>query len=416
MTKKAIYYFNKMAIYLYCVICIVCKRRQKQARSKEILVIIVSHMGECIMFTDCLREMRRHFSRAKGYHLRFYGNSSSVNYYKEFLRCELDEYVAIDTDFGLEGKNPRLKNLILLCQYISQCTPEQIVIPFPSFFAYLIPAIVQSDIQWSLVKESERTKQNRIMQYIISHSIKHVSLWYEDESLFDGYARMLKAIGVNSYQSKIGRIKAGEIKDTSIRKMLACNYEYCVIVPGSMATWTRWESEKYIEVIRYIRNTYDLACIITGVKDEELIGEKIKREFIFDEEVQTIVGKTNLHDLLAVIEGCRFVVGNDTGTAHMAVALGKKYIVLLAYKNIGEYFPYSMDFLWEDDKMPVIVTLPQKPYCAHCHIKPNVPKHKRICTNETCMENVLAGKPCLCLSEITVDQVCKAIELEMECL
>lgn len=68
-------------------------------------------------------------------------------------------------------------------------------------------------------------------------------------------------------------------------------------------------------------------------------------------------GGTTLRQSAAIIRRCRIGIGADTGTAHIACAVGTPNIVLLGGGHFGRFFPYS--------PLTSLVSLPLA--CYHCN-------------------------------------------------
>ena len=83
--------------------------------------------------------------------------------------------------------------------------------------------------------------------------------------------------------------------------------------------------------------------------------------------VLNLAGQTTLRQVAALLRRARMMVGVDTGTAHLAAAVGIPHVVILGGGHFGRFFPYS--------PLGTIVCLPldcylcnwecqyEKPYC-----------------------------------------------------
>ena len=58
-------------------------------------------------------------------------------------------------------------------------------------------------------------------------------------------------------------------------------------------------------------------------------------------EAMTLAGKTNLKQLVALLERASLVVANDSGPMHIAAALGRPLVTLLGPTNPVRTGPYS---------------------------------------------------------------------------
>ena len=79
--------------------------------------------------------------------------------------------------------------------------------------------------------------------------------------------------------------------------------------------WPHWSDFAVVEK--------DMAFVALGSKSDAANGLKVVGSNVMD-----LVGKTSIHDAVAIIKGADFVVALDNGLAHVAAALGKSVFVL----------------------------------------------------------------------------------------
>lgn len=117
-----------------------------------------------------------------------------------------------------------------------------------------------------------------------------------------------------------------------------------VISPCAMAksrNWRDWTAEGYAAIADYAANTLDMNVIISG-------GPSAREKSITDHILslcQTdpldLVGKTNIAELVALLDKASIVIAPDTGPAHIASALGTPVIGLYAATNPQRAAPYN---------------------------------------------------------------------------
>ncbi|MCB1234372.1 MAG: lipopolysaccharide heptosyltransferase II [Verrucomicrobiae bacterium] len=82
----------------------------------------------------------------------------------------------------------------------------------------------------------------------------------------------------------------------------------------------RWPVERFAEVARQARAATGCAVSVFGSPGETPIGEAFSELAAFPHDNR--VGKTSIDELIEELRGCRVVLTNDTGTMHLAAALG----------------------------------------------------------------------------------------------
>ena len=59
-----------------------------------------------------------------------------------------------------------------------------------------------------------------------------------------------------------------------------------------------------------------------------------------DEGIADMTGQSTLPELLDIMKGAALVISNDTGPAHVAIALGTKTVVIVGGGHFGCFVPY----------------------------------------------------------------------------
>ncbi|MGI9204110.1 MAG: glycosyltransferase family 9 protein [Woeseiaceae bacterium] len=101
-----------------------------------------------------------------------------------------------------------------------------------------------------------------------------------------------------------------------------------------------WSARNYAQVAKYAQDTYGCKVILTGGNSvlERDYGQTIVD--LADANIVDLIGKTNLKELLALIEASHAVVCPDSGPAHMATTVGTPVIGLYATSNPARSGPY----------------------------------------------------------------------------
>ena len=101
-----------------------------------------------------------------------------------------------------------------------------------------------------------------------------------------------------------------------------------------------WSVENYAAAANYARKKYGCKVILTGGPSE------IERQYgrtivnLCGEGTVNLIGKTNLKELLAIIDTANVLISPDSGPVHMATAVGTPVIGLYATSNPDRSGPY----------------------------------------------------------------------------
>ena len=142
-----------------------------------------------------------------------------------------------------------------------------------------------------------------------------------------------------------------------------------VLLPGSQAAGylKRWGAHRYAALAERLFREDGLRCLLLGGPDD--LGECAVIEAQAGPYVVNLCGATELLDLVPLCAWSKYVVGNDTGTAHVASAAGRPLVVISVSKLL-----VSM--------VRNVVTLQTEGLdCINCYCK-------RPCDHHTCMSRI----------------------------
>lgn len=125
-------------------------------------------------------------------------------------------------------------------------------------------------------------------------------------------------------------------------KHIEKNNKLIVISTGSSEKWTskRWGVENYINLIRLlICNGFEIALIGSNLEKED--GQKIVENT--HGNIQNFINKTTFSELFNILSKATLFIGNDSGPAHIAAAVGTNTITIFGStdtKHCVKYMPY----------------------------------------------------------------------------
>ncbi|MDH5385847.1 MAG: glycosyltransferase, partial [Candidatus Aminicenantes bacterium] len=156
--------------------------------------------------------------------------------------------------------------------------------------------------------------------------------------------------------------------------------------PGATWSFRRWPSSRFIELGKWLQENYGASILLIGGKGEQKLSHHIERGMHSGQTVN-LVGKTTLREMASVLKHCKLFIGNDSGPLHVATAAGVPVVGLF---GPGEYQRF-------------------KPWGAN---------HEAICLGlscSPCSQNCLFNEP-RCIKGITVDQVKRVLSKMLESL
>lgn len=105
------------------------------------------------------------------------------------------------------------------------------------------------------------------------------------------------------------------------------NEEFAVVAFRAVAESRRWGSENYVELIKQIVSAYGTKVVLTGTEDDRKTGEEIA-EAAGTKHVKNLAGKTSIREAASILSFAKFFLGNDSGPAHLAAAVGTPVVVI----------------------------------------------------------------------------------------
>lgn len=147
-------------------------------------------------------------------------------------------------------------------------------------------------------------------------------------------------------------------------------HQYAVFLPGSTITGSikRWGADRYRVLAERVRASGVPKVVLLGGPDEIEECQDIQRQC--GPWLVNLCGETEIIDLVPLCEEARFIVGNDTGTAHVAAASATPMVMICGPTDPRRVKPLGRD----------IVTLQADLPCINCYLK--------FCDHHSCMKMI----------------------------
>ncbi len=123
----------------------------------------------------------------------------------------------------------------------------------------------------------------------------------------------------------------------SVKAKLAGIDRFVVMNGGAGWVTKRWPPSHFAELIRRL-GADGITAVLIGAKGDVLIADEIRSAGC---EFHTLVGQTSVKELIALISLARAHVGGDTGSSHIAAALGIPAISFYSITRPKRCCPYG---------------------------------------------------------------------------
>ncbi len=157
------------------------------------------------------------------------------------------------------------------------------------------------------------------------------------------FARMLSCdpliISTISLKSEVTNLQLNEFKSFDLTRE-----RYIAINPNAsdLRIERRWDGQSIVQLIRSIRAKYpEYTIFLTGSLNESRYIENLLLSTEIKENLFSLAGKTDISQLISVINYARLFITNDTGPMHISFSTGTKTIALLGPCSPQQYEKYE---------------------------------------------------------------------------
>ncbi|NGN99182.1 glycosyltransferase family 9 protein [Grimontia sp. S25] len=112
-----------------------------------------------------------------------------------------------------------------------------------------------------------------------------------------------------------------------------------LLVPGASKAYKNWNAAGYVSVINHARNN-GWHVILAGSPSQVEVELANDIQSILEKPCESLVSRSSLLQMLALIDNADLVIAPDTGPVHMANAMSTPVIGLYAHHNPKRVGPY----------------------------------------------------------------------------
>ena len=116
---------------------------------------------------------------------------------------------------------------------------------------------------------------------------------------------------------------------------------FCICPSPGNSELKQWPITSYAEVCMELVRRYSGTIVILGAPGEEPLGRLIEQRL--PAKVINLIGKTTLREMAAVIKRCDLFIGNDAGPLHIAAAMGAPVIGIYGSSCHHRFGPWKQD-------------------------------------------------------------------------
>ncbi len=146
--------------------------------------------------------------------------------------------------------------------------------------------------------------------------------------------------GVPFKKSPVTRLAISDTAAASVNKMLAelkVPPRFALIHPAAATETKRWRAANFARVVDHF-NTLGIASVMVTQESQKPIVERIRSRTsspVFG------LSELTLQEVTALAARCDIFVGNDSGIAHIAAAVGKRVVVIFGSSDAEVWRPWT---------------------------------------------------------------------------
>lgn len=150
---------------------------------------------------------------------------------------------------------------------------------------------------------------------------------------FDNFSSLIPISQLNVSQEVIDAVKS----------------KFFLLAPGAGLRIRWWPIDRFVEICKRIQaKDPSMRCVVIGSKQENDLGEVISKNV---PNVINLIGKTTIKELKFLISKSEFVLCNDTGFVHLAIALKKPSVAIIGWdEGLYSHYGYPKINKWVTNK------------------------------------------------------------------
>lgn len=370
------------------------KRREVDlSQVKRVLVVRLDEIGDVVMTTPFLRELRRNLPYA------WITLVVKPPVYNIMELCPyINEVITFNWKVSGQCQNQRRHWRALRLAYCSLWRQQFDLAILPrwdadhyhgTFVLYFSGAPWRVGYSENVIAQKKRINDG--FDRLLTHTQEDTSLKHEVE-----------------HNLEVIRFLSGEVKDDRLELWIDKEDEEFVdnifknhgvesndmlvtLCPGAGAPKREWPLSSYAELGLWLQKECRAHLIIVGGPGEELLGQEIQCEL--GPSVINVIGKTTLRQTAAFLKQSALYIGSDSGSMHIAAAMDVPVVELSCHPASGTLFSSNSPLRFGPWNVHHTIVQPKSPI-------------------DPCVNECIADNP-HCILKITIEEVKEAIAKQL---
>lgn len=119
--------------------------------------------------------------------------------------------------------------------------------------------------------------------------------------------------------------------------------KYFIVFPGSRSASRIWPAAYFVQVAAFLAGRYGWTAVVCGTRSDSSYTEAFVSRYTHP--VLDLTGQTSLPDMLSVFKNAQCLISVDTGSVHLATAVGCVVFGIFNGSQYGRFAPYPADMV-----------------------------------------------------------------------
>ena len=170
------------------------------------------------------------------------------------------------------------------------------------------------------------------------------------------WLEVARAVGAEAPPSLRAEIYINDEERTEANRLLPTDGKAPLVAlhPGSgdYSHARRWPWQGFAEAAGELGRSHEVRLVLVGSKAEAGLNRKLMEAA--KAPIIDLTGKTTVKTLAACLERCALLVGNDSGVAHLASAVGTRSLTIFGPSNAAAWSPIGSVRWQPEDELPAV--------------------------------------------------------------
>lgn len=325
---------NRLKGIIYEWVCLMaCLSFRQKNKQQKLLIIRIDEIGDYMLWRNFLNEITSS-PTYRNYEIHFCGNKSWKSLFTHF------DQTTVHTSFWID-KIKFKKELRYRYRFLRMIYRQ-------GYYTVINPTFSRDKrYDDSIVKAAKAA--NRIGMVSNTESIHSYETGYDKHlytSLFHHSERPLFEFIRNKLFTEFITGIASAVENTEVPSALLPTYDglpqqYFVIFPGSRSKSRIWPTDHFIQVASYLFKTRGYTAVVCGASSDKEYTSAFCNQYSFP--LLDLTGKTSLPEMLTVLKNASLLISVDTGSVHLAAAVGCTVIGIFNGSQYRRFAPYPKE-------------------------------------------------------------------------